>query len=232
MSESCFSFEELAEIATSPAADPRRAHLDACPRCQARLLDMGDFERPLDSQEEERMAPERLRLAEALRREMAGEAGPAVSAVGSEPVLVRLRRLLTGPALRPALALVGVVAIGALLYGTLRPGARSGRGDLLRSPSGPSAATVAGLRATALPQGRFELAWAPLAQAEAYEVRIFRDDLTELARLGPFGEPRASFGTDSLATRPAPGTVLVWQVVALRSGDPVAESALETLELR
>jgi hypothetical protein len=35
--ESCYSREQLADIATLAADDPRRAHLESCPRCRDRL---------------------------------------------------------------------------------------------------------------------------------------------------------------------------------------------------
>ncbi|MCB9513646.1 MAG: hypothetical protein H6694_04950 [Candidatus Latescibacteria bacterium] len=43
MADSCPTVEVLADLAALPADDPRRRHVQDCPRCRARLLDYQDF---------------------------------------------------------------------------------------------------------------------------------------------------------------------------------------------
>ena len=79
MSDRCLKPEELADLVGLPLGDPRRAHRDECPRCQALEQSFAAFMDPADVPEEADLADARLRLSEALGDEIgAGSRGEVV----------------------------------------------------------------------------------------------------------------------------------------------------------
>jgi hypothetical protein len=226
-SERCFGIEELEVVAKLPAHDARRRHLDECPRCRARLLTFLEFtEAPAD------IPSGLLRDAEAtldaaLKRELAiGGAGR------SEDAAAPFRRWLAAltaprPTRRAAWAAAVAVAAIAVVVAIRMRGPAPSEPFLLRGSEervAPGVLTTSLLQAVAV-EGGVELSWPPVAGADSYEVRIYRSDLEELARLRPTPEARALLTRADLPASATPRTTALWKVVALRGGDVVQESA-------
>jgi hypothetical protein len=234
MRQSCYRPEELAELLELEAGDPRREHLAACPRCRALLAEYRQFLEPRGAVPGADLPDAERRLRAVLRREILGEERTVPETPGGR-FLARLRRIGSTPGFRPALAVAATVLLlflGWEMYDRRPPG--SGR-PVLRQQSPPEeGAAGAGF---ALEAARFreggavELRWAPAAGAEAYRVLLFTADLQELAVLGPLTETRVLFQPRELSRPLEPGTVLVWHVAALQTGDEIARSSAGAFRL-
>jgi len=125
-----------------------------------------------------------------------------------------------------AAAAAVVVVIGAALF-SLRP--RGFVGDTLReSPSGRPQSVEVRVRGARVEEDRIVLEWEALPGADAYRVLVLGPDLSERSRFGPFNGTSASL-PEGVMTGSGAGRMLVWQVVAMRGGDPIARSPVETL---
>ena len=253
--ERCPAVETLAELAALPPGDPRRRHLDTCPRCQARLATYEEFLRAEPAGSGPRVDAALARLAANLEPDALGAAaGGASFAVGGaaaagetppvrggeaskgsgshdeqaadEPARGRLLRLP-----RPWRAALAAAAALLLLVGldTIVP--RREPPLVLRAPSpdAPDALVLEPPRALA--GGGLELSWRPHPEADAYAVLILAPDLTERARLPVSGEPRLRLDTAPLAELLAGRRTFAWKVVALGGGDELARSAIGTWRL-
>jgi hypothetical protein len=68
------------------------------------------------------------------------------------------------------------------------------------------------------------MAWDPVADADAYEVRIYSDALAEIARLNANGDTMLIVPPSELSFRPVPGQSLLVRVDARRQGEVIASS--------
>lgn len=154
MNDRCEPIETLRQAAALPAGDPRRDHVEACPRCAARLaalasfLDGGDVPAGADPDAADR------RLAAALRDERNRR-----SAGG--------RRFGAGLLALAAVLLLLVVGPGLLGDHEGPPASGTLRGD--------AAPDAFALRA----EGR-TLSWNAIPGADAYEVILYDDSLAPL----------------------------------------------------
>jgi hypothetical protein len=227
--EPCPPLEELEAVLRLPPADPRRRHVEDCPRCRARVLTFLEFIEPPGDVPLAVLHEAESRLDGMLKRELALEGGRRTGASGSFP-----RRHAGWPPSRfvfPwAAAAFAVVAL-VLAVRALRP-----RGEapvLLRGSTehvAPGAGAAPALRSALTPAG-LELSWSAVPGADAYEVRIYSPTLEEIARLRPTARTRVLLARADLPPSAAPGTAALWKVVALRAGDPLQESAPAELHL-
>ena len=103
----CLKIEEIAELVSSTADDPRAAHLESCPRCRARLMSYKKF---IDATSARGFKPEEAQayLEAALDREISSSTErPRQS--GRSWIQEFLGRLWQ-PALRPIWA-IGIVVL-------------------------------------------------------------------------------------------------------------------------
>jgi hypothetical protein len=241
----CPPVETLPEIAILPLdgekVDPRRRHLEHCPRCQARLADYRDFMAggtPCPPRElHAAMAALDATLRTAGGRDAAlgaagdGAAGDRAAAHRAGDPRARVLHPVFGhPLARVGFALAALflllVALDALPE---RPRQREIR---LRAGEGrPSAAALVLEAPRLLADGSLELAWQALPGADDYRLRLLRPDLSLLAER-PCGEAThvRLAGSEFAALRTA-GGVLVWQVEAWAGGDPLAISPPATFPL-
>lgn len=219
--ESCFQPEALAEIAELSAGDPRRAHLEGCARCRARLAAFASFmaEEPVPAGADPVDAEARL---SAVLDDLIGRPGDDRS-TGFAPVTrLPVRRERQPMRLVLALAAVLVVAVG------LRVATQVGDGGqpttVLRGDKDPVAAAFQP-SSTPLSEGIVQLAWQPVPGAEGYRVVLIGADLRETAQHEVGSQTRLDLGPDDLAD------AAFWRVIALRGGDPVARSAAQPLNV-
>jgi hypothetical protein len=209
MTQGCFPDAALDQVAGWDPADPRRAHLDACPGCRARLAAYLSFVKAEDVPGAD---PE-----DAEARLSAVLAGLAGASAAAPPRATRPRRARW---LRPALAVAAtlVVAVG-LWRGLAAVSARPAAGLVLRGEGEARPAPVV-QPARALDGGRLALSWRRQPQADAYRVALHDADLRQVAVLDA--------GADSTLAV-TPGAARYWRVLALRGGAEIGRTELAPL---
>ena len=212
--DECPDFEALASLSRLPAGDARRAHLEGCARCQARLLSLEEFLAPSSDD----LPEDEWRAAEAeLRRRRAHDGLVAPSrGVGS----VRRSRTLTAwrPAFAAAAAIVIVAGAWLVVRGRHEP-------ELRGVPGGDWVPTVETRGPIAT------IAWRALPGADNYRVVFLGASLEPVATLdvGPALEARVP--RDSLPAGLSHGQPVMIEVNALHGPDPVAVSRAVPMKL-
>jgi len=226
---SCPSDHELADLADAPATDPRRAHVDACPRCRARLADFAAFVRDeRDTAPAELAAAERtLAAAVAARLDAMGAGTTPASAQPQPPAVTPLPARPRRRVAWTAWAAAAAFAVSAGWLVVRHNGPVLERGTRATAPARDRVVLLAPLRG----DGAVTLRWQDVPGADRYVVRFVGADLVEVAR-SP-GLDRASYVLEraALPTGLARGTSVLWQVVAFREGERVAASEPATLRV-
>lgn len=223
----------LEEILRLDPADPRRAALEECPRCQARLLLFRSFLEPGGQPAGADLQDARRRLSRAL----AAEFRPSATSRNEA------RRSRFSPpswlGWRPALGLATAMAVVALvLYfragppvphiGALSP---TGSGNAVRlraEPSGPRSPAEIGpvlLPVQAGANGSLVLRWTRVPKADAYVVLFHAMNLTEILRLEAGPDTSLAIPPATAARLGARGENVLWSVSARAEGDEIAASA-------
>lgn len=242
MSDKCFDVDQLEMLLQLPIDDPRRLHLEECPRCRSLLVSYQAFLDPPDEPEGAYLQDAHLRLRTALRREILGEApGEETEETSAEEwerpekergpgLIVRFLQRLWEPPLRPALAAAAVLVVAFGLYRTLDFGSPPGGPTVLRG--GSEGRVDAGVREASriLENGRVQLTWGAGMAVDSYLVRFYDAELSELLLLNA--------GRDTaLVLDPAVHPVLVqaldkgpvyWRVTAVQGGDEVSHTKLQS----
>lgn len=202
MSDRCLNPEELADLA---ADDPRRAHVDACPRCQALLQSYAAFMDPVNVPRGANLEEADSRLAAALDREI-GVGGEVVRPAASFWTPFRVRTLA-------AAAAVVIVAVGLSVF---QPGSEVASPDepVLRGIGAPAAPFRCQM--AMLDEGGFRVSWPGIAEATGYRLVVFGEDLTELAEF--------DVGMETKFELQLPEGAAFCRVIALRDGDELGRS--------
>lgn len=201
MSDRCLKPEELADLAT---ADPRWAHVENCPACQAVLKSLAAFLDPADMPTAADLADADARLSAALEQEI-GSGGKVVRPAPTFWTPFRVRTLA-------AAAAVLVVAVGLSLVRTGQVGPTPE--PVLRGIGAPAAPL--GCQVAMLEKGAFRVRWPQVFEATGYRVVVYGDDL----------QKRATFDSGPATTYeliPPPGAAFC-RIVALRPGDELERS--------
>ncbi len=179
----CIAPEEVGAVLALPAGDPRRAHLDTCPRCRALATAHRAFLEPPAPPAGARPDDADARLTAWRERFFAAPDGaPAATPVAVRPAEARRSEsrggwaTLLAPAWRPAWAFAAlVIVVGGALVMMRRPE------STLRGGA-PAAVTIEVARW--LPDGGVRLAWHGSPDAARFEVRLYS------TALEPLGDPR------------------------------------------
>lgn len=214
----CIPIEEIGRAIELHETDPRPAHLRECPRCRA-LADQfrafaeasphGVDDSNLATAESALRAAFERELATSIRRERETEKGPWWEA-------------LFFPAWKPALALA-VVASTAFLWSGL--GERAGEPLLRGGTTSPRIAILAADRN----EGGVDLRWQPSGEADGYEVRIYSEQLEEIARIKTAGASLRLLPAHLPASMRGANALLI-RIVALKGGDQIAASGVQAIE--
>jgi hypothetical protein len=216
--DACIRVETLGTLNTLAPDAPERRHVDGCPRCRALAVAYREFVGGGDVVgADPRDAEVRLAAFIAERIEAAPERPVRAGAVTR-------RRWFELPMLRVAFAAAAVVAVVAVVQWL----PRSSRDDIVLRGDPHAILMVEVPRS--LPGGTVELRWAPVANADTYQVTILTDDLVEVVRFPATNDTRMA--VDPAVLPVEAGTPLRWQVTALREGGVLAESVIERIELR
>jgi len=208
----CIDADQIGSVLELPADDPRRRHLEECPRCRNLARAYAAFigaEAPAGARPEEA----RRHLGGVIRAEAAKDAERSHEA--RQPF-----RWMQGW-WRPA-GIVAAAAAVVLVAAVVWMGRGPATPPLLRSEGGTAGALVT--EPAAIADGAVHLTWHPVAGADRYQVRIYDADLDEVYRSVPGPDtsvviPRA----DIPVPEGNPG--MVWRVHAFHGDDPVAVSA-------
>lgn len=226
VTERCQTHEMLAAVSELAADDPRRAHLDSCPRCRARLIAYraflaGDLPTELDS-DLSNLAAARNQIDKAVAQEIYGtDRGPAAAGGGYRGRWGNF----AATAWRPTLALAAVLVLAfGLKTSQVVPD--------LPLPS-PDAAPV--LRGTVersqfdhplqvepgLDHGSWLLAWEPPERTSTSTIVLYDTDLAEVARFDA-GQAKSFLIQSEMI--PAPEQIAFLRVVFDANGDEIGRS--------
>lgn len=221
MTQRCFQAEELSDILDLEEADPRRRHLDECPRCRALLSEYRDFLKPPQEMPGTNLEDAGSRLREVLEREIR-EGEP------SSPV----KRIIESRTFRMVMAVAATICVIIIAYSFKEDRPPESDGIVLREEPGAGREDEIALRPVQpLSEGAVKLSWRTAAGADAFKVYFFSAELEELAVLGPQTESSIVLQPGEIPGLPGSGTLLLWRVGALKEGDEIASSPLGTLRL-
>lgn len=206
--EECIPLEVLGTLGTLDAEDPRRLHIEHCARCSAMLAAYREFVRA--------DAPGRAPIRDADAR-LAAFIAERVEAEGTETgggVARRPRgRWLHMPVFRFVVTTAAFLLVAVAVTRFLPDSSE----ELVLRGDPRAAFSLQPPRTQG--DGALELAWEPVANADAYQVIILGTDLSEVVRLPVTRETRVSVDVGAL-----PVEATRWQVTALREGGTIAES--------
>jgi len=226
----CVDELALGEVLALAESDPRRRHLDDCPRCRALVVSYRQFLDP-GSEEMASYGTEEHERLNAFRERLAGIAPVATPAPGGTmpaPVAEKrswAERLFT-PGLRPLWAVVAI----AIAFGVMKIAPTHPPENVVPTLRGgtPEALTVR--TPTYGDAGAVTLVWNAVPEADHYEVRFFSSALTELGRHAAGGDTVATLAAADLPLPYRSGEAILFRVVALKDGDELATSAPGSLK--
>lgn len=210
--ERCVSADELHEVLALAPSDPRRVHLEHCPRCRALVR---NYEAFLSSAEAPGADEARAALAAALADELgARPAGAARAPAGRAD---NRPRAAFGARLAWAFAAVAVIAALIVVGPRLRSGPPAPvlRGDTSEAPRLETPRFAA--------DGSLALRWSAMPGALGYQVLLNDRDLAEIARLPLTTDTTLVIRAADVPGGLARGRVLLVRVFATRAeGEPLA----------
>jgi len=226
LTEPCIEIHELEDVLTLPEEHPRRLHLEGCPRCRALLASYLEFLDPADPAPEAERKAAKVRLDEALDREIPG-AWVEAKRPSRAGLLERLRVPWGSASWRPALLVIGILLVVITGRSLFRDAEERG----LPRYRGEARASEFALRSMPREDGAHLLSWRSQAGADEYRVRLFGADLLEKASWSAGGDTALVLTSEMLEGRGTPSS-LTWSVSAIRHGDRMSESELATLAPR
>lgn len=217
VNDACPGPEQLAAWEAAGAGDPRRRHVESCPRCLARReslrLFRGDAPLPPGAD----LADAEARLGRFLGRELGAAPAPALLPARRD----RPRRAWWTP--RPAWAAAAVVVLAVGAYLARDRIAPEPRPVVVRGPEAPAGTAPRLDPPTRQPDGGLALHWTPVTGADAYVVVLSGPGGRELTRRDTGGATACALAPADLGAA-AEATTLFVHVLALRGGDEIARS--------
>ncbi|MFI5371176.1 MAG: hypothetical protein ACHQ52_06420 [Candidatus Eisenbacteria bacterium] len=228
--------DEFARLLALPEDHPDRRRVSGTPDFETRLRLHQQFVSgdPIALPDETRAAAER-ELGERLARSLATADPPRAGGAGApekrdESDLGATRRTVTRGRFPVrhrvalwALAATLIVVATATWVVTRQPVSRAVRG-----------APVSGGIVMAEPRpsaGALDLEWSPAPGADRYVLVFYGADLNEITRVEGSAAPRITLRADALPAGLAHGQELLAGVIAMRNGDPIAESKPRSLRI-
>ena len=222
MNSDCPRIEDLAGIAELGPGDPRRRHLDGCPRCQARLAGYQEFMRGAGECDQDQLDAAVDLLGAKLDREILGRHEDAAPERG------RSIFSFQSPYVRGALALAACVLLFFALFGLRDRTERDGRapGDiLLRSgETTPPEGSILLDEPRYPADGGVELSWRPLPDADMYVVKILNAELDQVADVPAGSAGSLVLESARLHELVSGAGAYAWIVIALSEGEEIARS--------
>jgi hypothetical protein len=205
--DGCIPMEALGTLDALGPEDATRRHAETCARCSAMWVAYREFLRA-DTPRNARGDDADTRLAAFIKQRVEGVeiAGGPRRARG---------RWFEIPMMRFAAA-AAVLLVAAVAVTQWLPGSSDSEETALR---GDPRIVVTLETPRALADGTVELKWTSVPDADAYQVVLLREDLTEIVRMPATGEHVITLDPSGI-----PADATRWQVTALREGAVAAES--------
>jgi hypothetical protein len=223
LTDECIDIGQFDDVLRLPDGDPRRRHLETCPKCSSQLALYRQFtaaEAIGGAKPEEADA----RLAEVMRKAIYEGSAAADDRSRSGFFARFFGAIVTKPAWGAvAAALLLAVAVAWWQPWTTEQPVLRGSDT---SPAGLLRVQL--VRPDTLADGSLRLAWNSLENAENYVVRIRNLELEEIATFGPVSDTTLVVRR-SMLPKDAPSIVL-WRVVAMHDGDEIGRSRPASLE--
>jgi hypothetical protein len=245
MNTRCFDQDEIADVLDLEPGDPRRRHLEECPRCQALAMVFTEFMRDRSVPPGSDLEDANAQLLTAFEKEQGKEQSVGLAPEGmpaSRGVVqhrtpwAQILPWLHAAGRRPVLAAAVVVLVAGTVYVSIERHSGSERPDVLRgAPPAPSTAAATSARLLPVemdPAGNRVLRWRRVLGADAYQVRFFGADLSDFARIGPLADTLLVLSPGVLPAGSVAGATAGWQVVALQGGCELGVSPPGTVQLR
>lgn len=221
METRCIDSERIADVVELAADHPTRRHVEDCPRCRNLLRSYQKFV----SAEPVAGAgiDDARRTLDALINSKVGKRSAA-----TRPSSMRFAHGLRG-FLRPA-PLVAAAAVCALVAIVVWQQSRGP--ESLRLRSQPTSQTSGLPPADVRPDGSIHLAWPAVSGADAYQVRIYGTNFTEIYRHPNVAETSVVIDRSSLPADLPPQFDLLWRVYALQNEDVIEASEPGSIRIR
>jgi hypothetical protein len=223
MKQNCIELDQIATVMKLGSDDPRRRHLEECPRCASRML---LYERFLASEElpGADTASADAHLAAVMKAAIERGSTPDVEPERGGFLARVTRALFVSPAWAGA-AVVVVLALAVVWWQPWETEEVVFRGD----KSIPGVEQLLLEAPVTLEDGGVRLTWHSVEAADSYLIRFRTPDLDEIALLGPIAD--TSLVIDRSELPPGSPPVILWRVVALLNGDEIHRSRPASLEL-
>lgn len=214
MNPDCPPLESIQKLLALDPDDPRRRHLEECPRCHARLISFRAFMEVSPVPEGARLEEARSRLSEAVRREAV-----ATQPIGRSRPFGDLWARLSRPIWRPALGLASLLLAIAVL---VHVGDRTPRAPIPTLRGGEVLREVERPVSTVMPDGSLDLRWRATEGADNYRLHFYSTDLTEILTLESGADTSMVLPRTRVGQLGAGGSTVYWRAEALRGGDRIA----------
>lgn len=223
MKQNCIDIDQIATVLKLPPDDPRRRHLDECPRCASRSLMYRRF-----------LAGEPVPGADPASADahLAAVMKAAIDRRSTEDAgrerggfLARATRAWFGRAAWAGAAVAVVVTVAVMWWKPWTTQETVFRGD--KTPPGVQQLLLEAPETVA--DGGVRLTWHAVDGADSYVVRFRTPELDEIALLGPTADTSLVIFRSTLPQGTPP--VVLWRVVALQNGDQIRRSRPASLEL-
>lgn len=227
----CVAEEDLGDTLALPESDPRRTHLETCPRCRALVVSYRQFLEP-GGDESNAYGTSEARALDRFRERLTGEAPAAAAAApsasrGREP---RDRESwwskLFAPPLRPAWGVLAVLVVIAGVWIGPRLAPPEPTSALRGNPEAVLTLSEPVRRA----DGGVNLEWHAVPDADRYELRFFSTDLVEIGRRDLGDTTRVDLLNSDLPQTYHAGNIVLYRIVALKGGDEIEASSPGSLQ--
>jgi len=228
MKQECPPLESFEDLLALREDDPRRLHLQSCPRCRARAVAFRAFLDPGPLPEGARPGEARLQLSRAIRTEAARaltrHAGRKVDRRGDSGGIWAAVAAWFHPGWRSVVGLASVVAV-VFLVARVAVDRQQGEAPVMRGggPAGEFASSLPRVAATA--DGALSIGWEAVPGASRYAVAFYGLDMMELLQVGAADLTRLTLPPSSLGRLGPSGAVVFVRVLAFRGEDRIAQSA-------
>ncbi len=211
MEAHCIDVERIGEIVDLPANDPERRHAETCPRCRSLVESYLAFAKaePVTGSGVEHACG----VLDASIRKGAERWIPTETRTSSLSARAPWWHGLLRPA--PLVAAASIVVASVFLFTSRTPDPGVLRDDAMESEPFSLLPSEVG------EDGSISLSWTAMTGADAYEVRIYGPDLSEVYRHPAAAETSTVIARSLLPADLPPSLDLTWRVYALSGGDVI-----------
>lgn len=233
----CIAEEALGDVLALPSSDPRRRHVDECPRCRALALSYREFLEPSTEEAASYGTAEDRQLSE-FRERLTGAAAATASAPPATVYDAKARAAvpaaparswgerLFGPALRPLWAVAAI----AIAFGVMRIAPKSPPGSVTTPTLRGGASHELATATPSYAANGVTLAWSANPEADHYQLRFFSTALSEIGHRDLARDTSVTLTAGELPATYTSGETILWRVVAMKGGDELESSAPGSLK--